>query len=172
MVGPPTTRPARTRSHQRAVTRRVPDLLARRGGQTQPGATDPRDLRDRRSALHHSLPGTKRLDRLQVRELQTWINTVARTCQCCVQDKDANRPETKRRCCALGQCCHSTPSPRTLNDIRGCLRAALSHAIAEDLISKNPRRGHQGVVCPATHSQGAGLVQRGSSPISGISPSR
>src|SRR5947209_16016623 len=30
------------------------------------------------------------------------------------------------------------PSPRTINDIRGCLRAALSHAIAEDLISKNP----------------------------------
>src|SRR5947209_17781761 len=30
------------------------------------------------------------------------------------------------------------PSPRTINDIRGCLRAALSHAIAEDLLSKNP----------------------------------
>jgi integrase len=82
--------------------------------------------------------GTKRLDRLQVRDVQTWINTVAKTCQCCVQGKDASRPEIKRRCCALGQCCHNTPSPRTINDIRGCLRAALSHAIAEDLISKNP----------------------------------
>lgn len=81
--------------------------------------------------------GNKRLDRLQVRDIQTWINKVAQTCQCCAQDKDARRAEGKRRCCALGRCCHSTPSPRTINDIRGCLRAALSHAIAEDLISKN-----------------------------------
>jgi integrase len=82
--------------------------------------------------------GTKRLDRLQVRDIQTWINKVAQTCQCCAQDKDARRAEMKRRCCAIGRCCHGTPSPRTINDIRGCLRAALSHAIAEDLISKNP----------------------------------
>jgi integrase len=82
--------------------------------------------------------GAKRLDRLQVRDIQTWINKAARTCQCCAQGKDARRPEGKRRCCALGKCCESTPSPRTINDIRGCLRSALSQAIAEDLISKNP----------------------------------
>ena len=81
--------------------------------------------------------GTKRLDRLQVRDVQIWINTVARTCQCCAQGKDTARPEKKRRCCAIGRCCHSTPSPRTVNDIRGCLRAGLSHAITEDLIAKN-----------------------------------
>ncbi len=81
--------------------------------------------------------GEKRLDRLQVRDVQIWINTVARTCQCCAQGKDTARLEKKRRCCALGRCCHSTPSPRTVNDIRGCLRAALSHAIAEDLIARN-----------------------------------
>jgi integrase len=82
--------------------------------------------------------GTRRLDRLQVRDIQTWLNKVARTCQCCAQGKDTRRPEKRRRCCAIGQCCHSTPSPRTINDVRGCLRAALSQAIAEDLISKNP----------------------------------
>jgi hypothetical protein len=40
--------------------------------------------------------GAKRLDRLQVRDIQTWINKVAQTCQCCAQDKDARRPETKQ----------------------------------------------------------------------------
>ena len=39
--------------------------------------------------------GGKRLDRLQVRDVQTWINEVARTCQCCAQGKDARRPELK-----------------------------------------------------------------------------
>ncbi len=82
--------------------------------------------------------GTKRLDRLQVRDIQTWINKVARTCQCCAQGKDARRLEQKRRCCAIGQCCHSIPSPCTISDIRACLRAALSQAIDEDLISRNP----------------------------------
>ncbi|MGH4022621.1 MAG: N-terminal phage integrase SAM-like domain-containing protein [Pseudonocardiaceae bacterium] len=77
--------------------------------------------------------GTKRLDRLQVRDIQTWINTVARTCQCCAQGKDSRRAEKQRRCCAIGQCCQSTPSPCTISDIRACLRAALSQAIDEDL---------------------------------------
>lgn len=82
--------------------------------------------------------GTKRLDRLQVRDVQIWLNKVARTCQCCAQGKDARRPEKRRRCCAIGRCCDSTPSSRTINDVRGCLRAALSQAISEDLISRNP----------------------------------
>lgn len=81
--------------------------------------------------------GGKRLDRLQVRDVQTWINKAARTCQCCVQGKDARRAESKRRCCAIGTCCDSRPSARTINDIRGCLRAALSQAVTEDLISRN-----------------------------------
>ncbi|HEX6403696.1 MAG TPA: site-specific integrase [Pseudonocardiaceae bacterium] len=81
--------------------------------------------------------GTKRLDRLSVREIQTWINNVARTCQCCAQGKDAARPEKKRRCCAVGKCCEALLSARTVNDIRACLRAALSQAVTEDLIAKN-----------------------------------
>ncbi|WP_446219370.1 tyrosine-type recombinase/integrase [Micromonospora sp. IBHARD004] len=82
--------------------------------------------------------GTKRLDRLQSRDVQTWINQVARTCQCCAQGKDAARPKEKRRCCSIGRCCRAVPSTRTVSDIRAALRAALSHAQAEDLIAKNP----------------------------------
>lgn len=82
--------------------------------------------------------GAKRLDRLQSRDVQTWINQVARTCQCCAQGNDASRCEDKRRCCAVGRCCQTVPSTRTVSDIRATLRAALTHAQAEDLISKNP----------------------------------
>lgn len=82
--------------------------------------------------------GSKRLDRLQARDVQTWLNQVARTCQCCAQGKDAARRQENRRCCAAGRCCQAVPSTRTVSDIRAALRAALTHAQAEDLISKNP----------------------------------
>jgi len=91
----------------------------------------------------HILPGVggKRLDRLEVRDVQLWINKVARTCQCCAQGKDANRREDKRRCCAKGKCCEQRLAPRTIRDIRDVLRAALSHAQLEGLISRNPTAG-------------------------------
>ena len=87
----------------------------------------------------HIVPrlGARRLDRLNVRDVQTWINEVARTCQCCAQGKDAARSEKKRRCCAVSKCCEARLSSRTVNDIRACLRAALSQAVTEDLIAKN-----------------------------------
>ncbi len=81
--------------------------------------------------------GGKRLDRLQVRDVQTWINEVARTCQCCAQGKDARRPELRRRCCALGRCCGDVPSARTVEDVRGVLRSALNHAATEELVTRN-----------------------------------
>jgi len=83
--------------------------------------------------------GSKRLDRLQVRDVQTWINRIAKTCQCCAQGKDANRPEGKRRCCAkpIPVCCQDYPSARTVKGVRAVLRSALSYAQTEELISKN-----------------------------------
>jgi integrase len=81
--------------------------------------------------------GTKRLDKLTVRDVQTWLNKVRTTCQCCAQGKDAHRPETTRRCCAVGKCCRSVPSQRTVSDLRTVLRSALSCAAREELISKN-----------------------------------
>jgi Phage integrase, N-terminal SAM-like domain len=70
--------------------------------------------------------GTKRLDRLQVRDVQTWINQIPKVCQCCVQGKDARRPPPKQRCCAIGKCCGKAPSGQTAGDIRKVLRSALS----------------------------------------------
>jgi integrase len=81
--------------------------------------------------------GSKRLDRLQVRDVQTWINLVAKTCQCCAQGKDAARPAAKQRCCAVGKCCHALPAGNTMKGLRATLRAALAQAVAEELISKN-----------------------------------
>jgi integrase len=81
--------------------------------------------------------GEKRLDKLSVRDVQTWINKVPQTCQCCAQGKDARRPEKSRRCCAVGRCCDATPSKRTVADLRTVLRSALSSAGREELITKN-----------------------------------
>ncbi len=81
--------------------------------------------------------GKRRVDKLTVREVQTWVNTLRTRCQCCAQGKDAARPEEKRRCCAVGKCCEARLSSRTVNDVRACLRAALSQAVTEDLVAKN-----------------------------------
>ena len=88
----------------------------------------------------HIIPylGTKRIDRLQVKDLRQWLNKLSRTCQCCVQGRDAARPEEKRRCCAIGKCCHEVLSAGTRKDARNVLRAALSCAIEDQLITHNP----------------------------------
>jgi hypothetical protein len=69
--------------------------------------------------------GAKRLDRLQVRDVQTWLNRVRTTCQCCAQGKDARRPEDERRCCALDpkRCCADVPAPATVRSARETLRS-------------------------------------------------
>lgn len=81
--------------------------------------------------------GDKRLDKLSVRDVQTWLNKVRQSCQCCAQGKDARRPEKARRCCAVGKCCGAVPSLRTVSDLRTVLRSALSSAAREELIAKN-----------------------------------
>jgi integrase len=81
--------------------------------------------------------GAMRLDRVQVRDVQTWLNKIRETCQCCAQGKDAARPAAKRRCCSLGRCCEDIPSGRTISDIRAVFRSALSNAVTDDLITKN-----------------------------------
>jgi integrase len=82
--------------------------------------------------------GKKRLDRLQVKDIRQWLNKLARTCQCCAQEKDVKRPEDKRRCCAIGKCCQAILSPETRKDVRNALRAALTCAVEEQIITKNP----------------------------------
>lgn len=87
--------------------------------------------------------GAKRLDKLTVRDVREWLTKLATTCQCCAQGKDAKRPkehkipEKVRRCCAVGACCEQYPSRRQIQAARDALRAALSHAVIEEEISKN-----------------------------------
>ena len=82
--------------------------------------------------------GRKRIDRLQVREVQTWLNKMARTCQCCVQGKDAARPENRRRCCTIGECCQDYPGRRTVQAARNILRTVLNQAKdSDELVSRN-----------------------------------
>jgi integrase len=84
--------------------------------------------------------GKRRLDRLQPRDVQVWINEVARTCQCCAQRKDARRPVAKRRCCATGNCCNDLPSPMTVSHIRRVLRSILSQAMTDGIVVQNVAR--------------------------------
>ena len=81
--------------------------------------------------------GTKRLDRLQVRDVRTWLNQLRAICQCCAQGKDTARRAGHRRCCAIGSCCGQVLSDRTIKDVRDTLRAALANAVAEELLARN-----------------------------------
>ncbi|WP_435834250.1 site-specific integrase [Streptomyces albogriseolus] len=81
--------------------------------------------------------GSKRLDRLTVRDVREWVTKLSTVCQCCAQGKDAKREARRRRCCAVGECCEAYPSRRVVQAARDALRAALTHAVAEELISKN-----------------------------------
>jgi integrase len=88
----------------------------------------------------HIIPylGGKRLDKIQVKDIRQWSNKLAVTCQCCMQGKDAARPESQRRCCAIGKCCNQTLSPRSRKDARDTLRAALTCAVEDETIGRNP----------------------------------
>ncbi|WP_042408811.1 site-specific integrase [Streptacidiphilus carbonis] len=81
--------------------------------------------------------GSKRIDKLTVRDVREWVNRLGEACQCCAQGKDARRPEDRRRCCAVGKCCEQTLSRRTVQDARGVLRSALTNAVTEEVLSKN-----------------------------------
>jgi integrase len=81
--------------------------------------------------------GRNRLDKLSVRHVRAWLSDLRKACQCCSQGKDARRPASKRRCCAIGECCGGKLSERTVQDILMVLRAALSNAVREELVSKN-----------------------------------
>jgi hypothetical protein len=88
----------------------------------------------------HTIPdlGSMRLDRIQVKDIRQWLNQLGRICQCCVRGKDAARPELKRRCCAIGKCCGDFLAPGTRKDARNVLRAALTCAAEEQILTQNP----------------------------------
>ncbi len=79
--------------------------------------------------------GPKRLDRLTVRDVQTWVNGIRVRCQCCAQSKDAARLTPV--CCAIGKCCRQIPKDWTVRQAWAVLRAALSQAERDEVVSRN-----------------------------------
>ncbi|MDH6124618.1 N-terminal phage integrase SAM-like domain-containing protein [Kitasatospora sp. GP82] len=70
--------------------------------------------------------GSKRVDKLSVRDVREWLNRLGTTCQCCAQGKDERRPKERRKCCAIGRCCEQVLSKRSVADARTVLRSARS----------------------------------------------
>jgi Phage integrase, N-terminal SAM-like domain len=81
--------------------------------------------------------GERRMDRITIREVQTWLNVLRVTCTCCAQDKDAKRPPKKQRCCAKGECCEHRPSDWTVHQAWTILCSALSNAVRDEMVSRN-----------------------------------
>jgi len=81
--------------------------------------------------------GKRRIDKLTVSDVQTWLNKLRDTCQCCAQGTDESRDRASRRCCAVGNCCDRVLSDRTSRDAWTTLRNALNSAIREEFISRN-----------------------------------
>ncbi len=83
--------------------------------------------------------GSKRLDKLTLRDVRAWLTKLRDTCQCCAQRKDARRSEARRRCCAKvpASCCRQVASARTIRDAWMILCSALTNAVTEELIPKN-----------------------------------
>ena len=79
--------------------------------------------------------GSKRLDRLSVRDVQLWMNDLRTRCQCCAQGKDAAR--RRARCCATGACCRQIALEWTRHQAWTVLQSALSAAVREELVSRN-----------------------------------
>ncbi len=79
--------------------------------------------------------GSRRLDKLTVRDVQAWVNELRVRCQCCAQGKDAARPEPK--CCAMGNCCEEVASEWTVHQAWRVLRGALTQAMREELVQRN-----------------------------------
>ncbi|WP_088284761.1 site-specific integrase [Kineosporia sp. A_224] len=79
--------------------------------------------------------GPKRLDKLTVRDVQTWLNRLRSTCQCCAQGKDLARATP--RCCAKGLCCEQVASDWTVRSAWTVLRSALGNAVRDELVHRN-----------------------------------
>jgi integrase len=81
--------------------------------------------------------GKRKLDKLAISDVRTWLNNLRDTCQCCAQGKDTRRAPGKQQCCAIGKCCQQLASERTIRDAWTTLRAALNNAVREELIPRN-----------------------------------
>jgi hypothetical protein len=76
--------------------------------------------------------GSKRIDRLTVRDVRLWMNDLRVRCQCCAQGKDARR--RKPKCCAIGLCCRQIASEWTRHQAWTVLQSALTAAVRDELV--------------------------------------
>ena len=98
----------------------------------------PRQLRTMSSSSRAYIDpdlGSKRIDRLTVRDVRLWMNDLRVRCQCCAQGKDARR--RKPKCCAIGLCCRQIASEWTRHQAWTVLQSALTAAVRDELVSRN-----------------------------------
>ena len=90
----------------------------------------------------HLIPGLgkKRLHKLTAADVRQFFQRFENSCLCCRHGWDERRPKADRRCCALGTCCESKPSPRLIQQVHAVLRNALQAAVREELIQRNVAR--------------------------------
>lgn len=108
----------------------------------------PRPSPDRWPRRKGSLPrnsivpglGKKKAARTTAPDIRLPLNQMAHTCQCCHLEKDRKRPEGKRPCYVVGQCCEKYPSDRNVRFLLVLLRSALQHAVREDDLPRNVAR--------------------------------
>jgi hypothetical protein len=81
--------------------------------------------------------GKVKLTALTTADVRGMLNRIRQQCQCCAQEWDAKRPESKRRCCAVGKCCGRVPNPARVHHVFRTLRAALGVAVAEEVLTRN-----------------------------------
>lgn len=81
--------------------------------------------------------GKIKLTALKTADVRRMLNSIRQQCQCCAQSWDAKRPEAKRRCCALGNCCRRVPNAARVHHVFRTLRAALGVAVAEEVLTRN-----------------------------------
>lgn len=81
--------------------------------------------------------GKVKLTSLKTADVRGMLNRIRQQCQCCAQGWDADRPEAKRRCCAVGKCCQRFPNPARAHHVFRTLRAALGVAVAEEVLTRN-----------------------------------
>jgi integrase len=81
--------------------------------------------------------GKIKLTALKTADVRGMLNRIRQQCQCCAQGWDNSRPDTKRRCCAIGKCCQRFPNPARVHHVFRTLRAALSVAVAEEVLTRN-----------------------------------
>lgn len=81
--------------------------------------------------------GKKRLTKLTTQDVRRLVAHTEQKCICCVQGLDARRIEADRKCCAVGKCCERRLSIRMVQLVHAVLRAALQHAVREELLARN-----------------------------------